>query len=301
MTDSIAAPTPYEVLGVPASVSPSDLRVAYRRMLRLTHPDTGGDPAQFLAVQSAWERVGDEEARAAYDRGYTLPGSGDAAGCARRAPGGGSALRARSFGVAGGLARDEYARLVADWGGAAGRNPLDPAVVRSAPPELRAVLAMALAQEETEQLVLHLGMGYIAWHEVAVTGAEPLNHVVLGPSGLYGLRSADWGRGVSVVRGDVAGEGISVDEHPLADLARQCGLLGRSLGVRFTAPVLVVPDAALAEPIVMITHGPRAGAIVVRRSLLPRVLRDGVHGAERVSIGRVYDLRTRLLAGLRTL
>ena len=61
--------SPYEVLGVAASVSQDDLRKAFRRALRETHPDTGGDPNRFAAVQVAWQRVGTSEARALYDAG----------------------------------------------------------------------------------------------------------------------------------------------------------------------------------------------------------------------------------------
>ena len=64
MTDSPAAPSPYEVLGVSATVSQDELRRAYRRLARATHPDTGGTAAAFQAVQAAWELVGDPEDRA---------------------------------------------------------------------------------------------------------------------------------------------------------------------------------------------------------------------------------------------
>src|SRR3954451_5635764 len=55
MPDSPMTASPYEVLGVPATASDDDLRRAYRRLLRETHPDTGGDPQRFIAVQVAWE------------------------------------------------------------------------------------------------------------------------------------------------------------------------------------------------------------------------------------------------------
>ena len=68
MHESPAASTPYEVLGVSSQASDEDLRRAYRKKLRKTHPDVGGSAAQFHAVQIAWERVGSPESRAAYDR-----------------------------------------------------------------------------------------------------------------------------------------------------------------------------------------------------------------------------------------
>ena len=72
MSDSPASPSPYEVLGVSATVSHEELRRAYRRLLRQTHPDTGGSARAFQAVQDAWELIGDPEDRARYDRGESL-------------------------------------------------------------------------------------------------------------------------------------------------------------------------------------------------------------------------------------
>ena len=58
----------YEVLGVDRSASADDLRAAYRQRARETHPDAGGAPGEFQAVQAAWEVLGDEERRRRYDR-----------------------------------------------------------------------------------------------------------------------------------------------------------------------------------------------------------------------------------------
>lgn len=47
------------VLGVPAGAGAEDLRRCYRRRVRETHPDTGGDPVEFRQVQEAWEMLTD--------------------------------------------------------------------------------------------------------------------------------------------------------------------------------------------------------------------------------------------------
>ncbi len=57
----------YGVLGVSRTVSPDDLRSAYRRRAFETHPDRCSDPAEFLAVASAYRQLSDPELRAAYD------------------------------------------------------------------------------------------------------------------------------------------------------------------------------------------------------------------------------------------
>ena len=83
MSDSPASPTPYEVLGVRPDATHDELRRAYRRLLRETHPDTGGTAAAFQAVQEAWELIGDPEDRARYDRGESISVdavAGDSAG-----------------------------------------------------------------------------------------------------------------------------------------------------------------------------------------------------------------------------
>jgi curved DNA-binding protein CbpA len=69
MSDSPLSDSPYEVLGVPSDADAAALRLAYRRALRSAHPDTGGDPVRFHAVQRAWSLVGTPEARSAFDRG----------------------------------------------------------------------------------------------------------------------------------------------------------------------------------------------------------------------------------------
>jgi len=49
------------VLEVDHNASPDDVRAAYQRRRKETHPDHGGNAAQFSAVQRAWEQY--QEAR----------------------------------------------------------------------------------------------------------------------------------------------------------------------------------------------------------------------------------------------
>ncbi len=69
--------THYEVLGVPASASPADVRRAYLRVARVAHPDfhTDADAAtrsgaeeRMRQVNKAWVVLGDGERRRDYDR-----------------------------------------------------------------------------------------------------------------------------------------------------------------------------------------------------------------------------------------
>ncbi len=97
---------PYEVLGVAKSASAKDIKSAYRKLAKKFHPDQNpNDPTakdSFSAVNQAYEIVGDDKQRAAFDRGeigadgkprfqgYEQAGGGDPFGGFRRqqAPGG---------------------------------------------------------------------------------------------------------------------------------------------------------------------------------------------------------------------
>lgn len=62
----------YEILGVEKSASAADIKKAYRRLAMKYHPDrNGGDKeaeAKFKEIGEAYDVLGDEQKRAAYDR-----------------------------------------------------------------------------------------------------------------------------------------------------------------------------------------------------------------------------------------
>jgi molecular chaperone DnaJ len=311
MPDSPASQTPYEVLGVDPSASQEELRRAYRRLLRVTHPDTGGSATRFHSVQVAWERIGDPRDRATYDRGSfarsaddtpTPPGSASTSGAAQRPHSTGSSLKARTHGHPGGQARERFLSLLREWvgRGIAIDDPYDASLVRSAPREIRYQLAKALAEEQTAKIVAPLGIGYTIWNDVlAGRHGEKLDHIVLGPAGLFAIRSEDWGSTVQLLKGEITGAAIGADDEPLRDLWHAARSFSRELGVRFTGIVIVVPDDDLAEPFMQVARGRLAGAVLIRRSLLPQLLRNGTSGGERTSVDRVFELRTRLQNGIR--
>ncbi|MFE7845780.1 DnaJ domain-containing protein [Microbacterium sp. NPDC057407] len=306
MFDSPVSASAYEVLGVAPDVDDEALRRAYRLRLRQTHPDTGGDAAVFIQVQRAWELVGTPEARAAYDRGH---GFGDAPApewSGWRAPAArpDTRPRARSYGHPGGWRRERYLALIREWAGRGVTldDPYDPALVRSAPQHLRRLLADALAEEATARIVADLGMGYTVWHDVAPAGRDSdpdakIDHIVLGPSGVYGILSEDFGGPVGVRRGELVGDGVV--GTPIATLVARMRGLARAAGVRFSGAIVVLPDDDVLQVIDEIGKVRGTPVAVVARGALSTVLRRGITGGRPIGGNEVFDVRTRLQQAVR--
>ena len=298
MADSPMSSSPYEVLGVSAGVSEDDLRRAYRRLLRETHPDTGGDPQRFIAVQDAWERIGSPDARAQYDRGRSPVGepASWAPAPASRPAQQQSRPSARTHGHPGGWRRERYLTLLKEWVGLgeAIPDPYDPVLVRRAPREIRHLLADALAEEATARRLATLGIGYTVWHDVAMDGPEQkIDHLVLGPTGLYAIQSEDFGGAVDLRRGEVVGDPVA-GERPVHELAHRARSVARAAKVRFTGLLLVLPDDQLAEPAESVGSSRGAEQVVLRASLLLTALRDGLPDGRPVGGSEIFEVRTRL-------
>ncbi|WP_284977175.1 J domain-containing protein [Arthrobacter sp. efr-133-TYG-104] len=64
----------YQVLRVPVTATEKEIKAAYRKAARVSHPDHGGEAEMFRRVTLAYETLIDPERRADYDRRY---GAGD--------------------------------------------------------------------------------------------------------------------------------------------------------------------------------------------------------------------------------
>ncbi len=302
MFDSPLSASAYEVLGVDPTATEDELRRAFRLRLRETHPDAGGDAAAFIQVQRAWDLVGTAEARTAYDRGHGFTDE-EVTWNGWQAPPTQTDTRpkARSYGHPGGWRRERYLSLIREWAGHGVEvpDPYDPALVRSAPHELRRMLADALAEEETARTVSDLGMGFTVWHDVA-TGRDAddkLDHVILSPSGLYGVLSEDFGEIVRFRRGEIIGR--AVEGAPVAGLLARMRVVARSARVRFGGAIVVLPDDDLDQAITPLGKVRGVPVVVVRRSALRTVLRQGVPGARDIGGNELFDVRTRLQHAVR--
>lgn len=63
----------YEALELTESASQADIKSAYKKLVRIHHPDKGGDETKFKEVQAAYEILNDPEKRKVYDK-YGLEG-----------------------------------------------------------------------------------------------------------------------------------------------------------------------------------------------------------------------------------
>lgn len=296
MFDSPLSASAYEILGVAPDCDDDTLRRAYRMRLRQTHPDTGGDAAVFIQVQRAWELVSTVDARTSYDRGH---GFAESAGWGawdppRRAD---TRVRGQAFGTPGRAIRAQYVEYLREWSATDIPDPFDPALVRTVPRELRRMLAVALAQEATAHAISELGMGFTAWHDVQV-GDDILDHVVLSPTGLYGMLSEDFGDVVGFRKGEIVGPAIGPNA-PVTGLLSRMRAVAKSAGVRFSGAVIVLPDDDVAQAITALGSIRGVPTIVVRRSVVASALRTGVPGARPIGGNELFDVRTRLQATVR--
>jgi curved DNA-binding protein len=57
----------YATLGVSRTATADEIKKAFRRLASQHHPDKGGDTAEFQKIQAAYDVLGDETKRGAYD------------------------------------------------------------------------------------------------------------------------------------------------------------------------------------------------------------------------------------------
>jgi Nuclease-related domain len=172
-------------------------------------------------------------------------------------------------------------------------------LVRSAPREIRHILADAMAEESTARTLSTLGIGFTVWHDVSTGDPESkIDHVVLGPSGLFAMLSEDFGGAVRARKGELVGEALA-GARPVHELSSRAKVLSRQLRVRFAGLVIVLPDDALDDPMITLGSARGAATIAVTQSRLPMLLRQGVPGSSPIGGNELFDVRTRVGDGVR--
>jgi curved DNA-binding protein CbpA len=74
----------YRILQVDPRAEPEVIKAAHRTLARLYHPDVaGGSQARMVAINQAWDVLGDPRARRAYDRGRSVLSTAPSAPAAR--------------------------------------------------------------------------------------------------------------------------------------------------------------------------------------------------------------------------
>jgi hypothetical protein len=101
-----------------------------------------------------------------------------------------------------------------------------------------------------------------------------------------------------VRRGELV-EPEAPDARPFRDLGLRAKVIARAAQVRFSALVIVLPDDQLSDE--RLTDGLQvlgsirgASTVVVKRSRLAGLMREGLPGARIVGGTELFDVRTRL-------
>src|ERR1700685_2057615 len=100
---------PYDVLGVSKTASEAEIKSAFRKLAKKYHPDQSKEAKakeRFAEIGSAYEILGDEKKRAAFDRGEIdaegKPRAPQFEGFGSGRPGGGADFRNFNFDFGGG-------------------------------------------------------------------------------------------------------------------------------------------------------------------------------------------------------
>ncbi|MDH6180653.1 hypothetical protein M2152_000835 [Microbacteriaceae bacterium SG_E_30_P1] len=162
-------------------------------------------------------------------------------------------------------------RVVAAWASAPPRSTL--AGLLGASPlssQCRADYREAVAELVVGDILDNLGPRWDVLHDVPLEGHD-LDHLVLGPTGVFAVRSADYGDREALLDGDLFIAGVRTDD--VGSVARQADDVARRLTVAGGGhPVAVTPLLVIVAPRRLTTISRHSTVEVVTAERLARHL-----------------------------
>ena len=141
------------------------------------------------------------------------------------------------------------------------------------PPEQRAVFRGAEFADVVGQQLDTLGQRWDVLHDVPLVSGS-LSHLVIGPAGVFAVRSVDYGRAeISVVGGSIVVDGDAAED--LALIAAQAQEVAERLEQGLHAPVRVRPLLVVWQPRKLTVVDAVPVRVVASPRLLPYLQRAG--------------------------
>ncbi len=153
----------YATLGVSPAASAAEIKAAYRSLVKRHHPDAGGDERTILALNAAWEVLGDGDRRRDYDHGHGHRGGDSSRSSAGPPPAGGGPRARRPRGGSAATDADLLAWLQQVYG------PIDRLlgqVINPFPAQLRALAADPYDDDLMEAFCAFLGQSSVRMEKV---------------------------------------------------------------------------------------------------------------------------------------
>ncbi|MGL5509507.1 MAG: J domain-containing protein, partial [Microcoleaceae cyanobacterium] len=69
------SPNHYQILKVNSNATPAQIKQAYRRLVKIFHPDSNQNTAdleEIIKINAAYEILGDPQKRSSYDQKFNL-------------------------------------------------------------------------------------------------------------------------------------------------------------------------------------------------------------------------------------
>lgn len=145
----------------------------------------------------------------------------------------------------------------------------------------------ALGELLVGDLLENLGQRWDVLHDIPL-GSSTLDHLVIGPTGVFAVRVANLGDREVLVDGGRLVAGEPTDD--VAEAARQAAVASAHLSEAAGSPVLAEPLLVVVRPRRLVVRGPEASVRVVASSELERALTRAPRTLGGDEVARVSDL-----------